>query len=189
MITLITAWVTERIVTVVTVTLVAVAAVPTTLVLTTEHHADVVLQQQGEEHKIVLIKAVKKAGDDLVVKLQNAESSCNTQVTQLVAASKVNPAVIQSQLAQAKTQLHGSVAPFVAAVQKHEDHIAHLDQVSDQDEEDELSQIQLIEITALGSGQTTGVVTVTCQTVVVEIKLVIQVNVTVIVHKSGGDGD
>lgn len=189
MITLITTWVTERIVTVVTVSLVAVAAVPTTLVLTTEHHVDVVLQQQSDEHKIVLIKAVKKAGDELVVKLQNAESSCNTQVTQLVATSKVNPGQIQSQLDQAKTQLHGSVAPFIAAVAKHEDHIAHLDEVSEQDEQDELSQLQLIEITSLGGGQTVGVVTVTCQTVVVEIKLVIQVNVTVTVHKSGGESD
>jgi hypothetical protein len=158
-------------------------------VLTTEHHVDVVMQQQSDEHKIVLIKAVKKAGDELVVKLQNAESSCNTQVTQLVATSKVNPGQIQSQLDQAKTQLHGSVAPFIAAVVKHEDHIAHLDEVSEQDEQDELSQLQLIEITSLGGGQTVGVVTVTCQTVVVEIKLVIQVNVTVTVHKSGGESD
>ncbi len=187
MITLITAWVTERIVTVVTVSLVAVAAVPTTLVLTTEHQTTVVIQQQEDQQKVVLIQTLKKAGDNLIVKLQNAEAGCNTQVTQLVAASKVNPGQIQSQLARARTQLHGSVAPFIAAVQQHEDHIAQLDEVSEQDEQDELSQIQLIEITALGNGQTTGVVTVTCQTVVVEIKLVIQVNVTV--HQGGTEGD
>src|SRR5207253_8990760 len=116
-------------------------------------------------------------------------SSGKTQVSQLVAGSKGNPGLLQAELAPARTQLHGSVAPFVAAVAKHADHVAHLDEVSGQDEQDELSQIQLIEITALGAGQTAGVVTVTCQTVVVEIKLVIQVNVTVTVHKSGGEGD
>ncbi len=187
MITLITAWVTERIVTVVTVTLVAVAAVPTTLVITTEHHVDVVLQQQGDAQKVVLIQAVKKAGDSLIVKLQNAESSCTTQVTQLVSTSKVAPGRIQSQLARAKAQLHGSVAPFIAAVQRDEDHIAHLDEISEQDEQDELAQIQLIEITALGNTQTVGVVTINCQTVVVEIKQVIQVIVLQPVVVNGGD--
>lgn len=182
MITLITAWVTERIVTVLTVTLVAVAAVPTTLVLTTEHQVTVTIQQQGDAQKLVLVKTVNKAGDDLILKLQNAESSCNTQVIQVVTTSKVNPGKIQSQLAQAKTEIHASVAPFIAAIQQHEDHFAHLAVISQQDEDDELAQIQQIQLTAFGDGQTTGVVTITCQ---IEIKLVIQVVVTV--HLEGGD--
>jgi len=190
MITLITTFVTEKIVAILTVTLVAVAVVPTTLVLTTEHQTTVVLQQQEDQQQVVLIKAVKKAGDNLIVKLQNTESSCTTQVTQLVAASKIAPGKIQSQLAQAKTQIHGSVAPFVAQIQKDEDHFAHLAVITPEDEEDELGQIQLIEITALGGNGTVGVVTVTCQTVVIEIQVVIQViviQVPVVVHREGDD--
>ena len=175
MITLITTFVTEKIVAILTVTLVAVAAVPTTLVLTTEHQTTVVLQQQEDQQQVVLIAAVKKAGDDAIVKLQSTESSCNIQVTQLVATSKIAPGRIQSQLAQAKSQIHGSVAPFVAQIQKDEDHFAHLAVITPEDEQDELGQIQVIEITALGGTGTTGVVTITCQTVVIEIQTVIKV--------------
>ncbi len=197
MISLITTFVTEKIVAILTVTLVAVAAVPTTLVLTTEHQTDEALQQQAVvlqlaegQQQIVLVKAVKKAGDDLIVKLQNAETSCNTQVTQVVTTSKINPGKIQSQLAQAKTEIHGSVAPFIAQLQKHEDHFAHLAVITPEDEEDELGQIQLIGITALGGTGTTGVVTVTCGTVVIEIQMVIKViviQVPVVVHREGDD--
>ncbi len=185
MFTLITAFVTEKIVAILTVTLVVVAAVPTTLVLTTEHQTTVILQQQEDQQQVVLVTAVKKAGDAVILKLQNTESSCNAQVTQLVAASKVAPGKIQSQLAQAKLQLHGSVAPFIAQIQKDEDHFAHLAVITPEDEEDELGQIQLIEITALGGTGTVGVVTVTCQTVVVQIQLVI--HIVVVEQHSGFD--
>lgn len=182
MITLITTFVTEKIVAILTVTLVAVAAVPTTLVLTTEQQTTVVLQQQADQQNVVLISAVKKAGDGLIVKLQNTESSCDTQVIQLVANSKIAPGKIQSKLALAKLQLHGSVAPFIAQIQKEQDRFAHLAVITPEDEQDELGQIQLIEITALGGNGTVGVVTVTCQTVVIEIQTVI-----VVVERGGDD--
>ncbi len=185
MITLITTWITEKIVTVLTVSLVAVAAVPTTLVLTTELQTTVVVQQQQATQQIVLITAVKKAGDDVILKLQTAETSCSTQVTQIVATSKVAPGKVQSQLAQAKTQIHGSVAPFIAQIQKDEDHFAHLSVITPEDEEAELGQIQLISVTALGNSQIVGVVTVTCQSVIVYIQEVIQV--VVITHREGYD--
>ncbi|HEY8678549.1 MAG TPA: hypothetical protein VIN39_07950 [Candidatus Dormibacteraeota bacterium] len=191
MITLVTTFITEKIVAIITVSLVAVAVVPTTLVLTTDHGTAVVLQQQEDQQQVVLIAAVKKAGDGLIVKLQNAETSCNSQVTQVVTASKVAPGKVQSQLAQAKTQLHGSVAPFIAQIQKDEDHFAHLAVITPEDEEDELGQIQLIGITSLGGTGTTGVVTVTCGTVVIEIQQIIQVIVIQervgIVHRQEGD--
>jgi len=73
MITIITTWVTEKIVAVITVTVVAVAAVPTTLILTTEHNVTVTVTQQQLQTRTVLIQTVKTAGDELIVKLQNAE--------------------------------------------------------------------------------------------------------------------
>lgn len=170
MVTLITTWVTEKIVAVLTVTLVAVAAVPTALVLTTEHQVTVTLQQQ----QTVLIQTVTKAGDELIVKLQSAEASCNTQVTQVVTTSKVTPGQIQSQLARAETQIHGSVAPFIAAIQRDEDQFAHLAVISPEDEQNELEHFQQLAILSLGDGKTVvGTVTVTCQIVVIEIKVIV----------------
>ena len=95
MFTVITTFVTEKIVALLTVSLVAVAAVPTALILTTDEQTQVIVQQQEGQQQIVLVKSVKKAGDDLIVKLQNAEDSCNTQVTGLVTAAKLNPGKIQ----------------------------------------------------------------------------------------------
>lgn len=174
MITLITTWLTEKIVTVFTVSLVAVASVPAVLVVTTEQHVAVTIQQQQQQTQVVLVNTVQKAGDDLIVKLQSAETSCNTQVTQLVTTSKINPGKIQSQLAQAKTQIHGSVAPIIVAIQKEEDHFAHLAVITPGDEENELEHLQQIAIISLGDGQTiVGTVTVTCQIVVVEIQVIV----------------
>lgn len=178
MITVITTWVTEKIVAIFAVSLVAVAAVPTTLVLTTEHHVTVTLQQQERQQQVVLVSTVKKTGDDLIVKLQSAEDSCNTQVSNV---ASTHAGELQTQLASAKTQIHGSIAPFVAAVRQSEDHFAHLAVITPEDEEQELAHLQVISIMALGNGQTGGVVTVTCGSVVVQIQTVIQIVVIKVV--------
>jgi hypothetical protein len=123
-----------------------------------------------------MISAVKRAGDDLIAKLDTAESSCATQMTQTVSTSKV-AAKVQPALASAKTQLHSSVAPVVAAIKSDEDRFAHLTYVSEQDEDNELADLHLIEILALGNGQTAGTVTVTCQTVTITITQTIQITV------------
>jgi hypothetical protein len=173
--TLITAWVTEKIVAVMTISLVAVAAVPTTLVLTTEHQTTVVLQQQQQQQQIVLIATVKKAGDDLVIKLQSAGTACTNQVTQLVATSKVTPGSVQSQVAQANLQIKGSIAPFIAATQQEQIRFAKMAVITPEDEESELEHLKLISVTALGAPQIVGVVTITCQTVVIEVQQIIEV--------------
>lgn len=185
--TLITTFVTEKIVVLLTVSLVAVAAVPTALILTTDEQTAVVLQQQQGEQQIVLVKSVQKAGDDAIVKLENAENSCNTQITGLVTAAKLNPGKIQSQLAQAKTTIHGSVAPYIAQLKEREQEFAAKTELSDEDEQNELNEIQQIEIIALGGNGTTGTVTVTCQTVTIQIKLVIQVTVVQVEREHEGD--
>ncbi len=190
MITLITAWVTEKIVAIMTVSLVAVAAVPTTLVLTTEHQTTVVVQQQEQQQAIVLITAVKKAGDALIVKLQSAGTDCTNQVTQVVATSKVTPGSVQSQVAQAKLQIKGSVAPFIAEAQQEQARVAKLTLITPEDQEIALAHLKLIGVTALGAPQATGVVTITCQTIVIQIQQTIQVIVlqAKIANLKVGDG-
>jgi len=175
MITLITAWLTERIITVVTITLVAVAAVPTTLVLTTDHNTTIVLQQQQAQQQIVLIGAVKKHAASVIVQVQTAENTCNTQVSQLVAAHHIAPGLIQSQLAQLTLQLHGSVAPVIAAVQEKQNTFAKLAVITPEDEDSEIQQIDLIIVNALGGAGATGTITITCQTVTVQIQEIILV--------------
>jgi len=179
MFTVLTTWISERIITVTAVTVLTVAAVPTTLVIASrdDHNTIAVIQPADEHSKVLLVSAVKKAGDDLIIKLSGAESGCTTQVTQAVSASKIAPGKIQSQLAKAKTQIHGSVAPIIAAIKNDEDRFAHLTFVTPQDEENELAHLKLIEVIALGDGHSSGTITVTCQTVVITIQETIQITV------------
>jgi hypothetical protein len=180
MFTLLLTWVSERIITITAVSVVAVAAVPTTLVLVSngDHYTTTiaVVQPADDHSKAILIGAVKKAGDSLIAKLNTAESGCTTQVTQTVGSSKV-AASVQKQLTTAKSEIHGSVAPIVAAVKSDEDHFAHLKFVTPQDEENELNDLNLIEVIALGDGHSTGTVAVTCQTVMITIHETIQITV------------
>ena len=180
MFTVLLTWVSERIITVTAVSVVAVAAVPTTLVLVSNgdhNNTTVAVIQPADDHsKAILVSAVKKAGDSLITKLNTAESACTTQVTQTVGSSKV-ATTVQKQLTTAKSQIRGSVAPIVAAIKSDEDHFAHLKFVTPQDEENELNDLNLIEIIALGDGHSTGTVTVTCQTVMITIQETIQITV------------
>src|ERR1700704_378063 len=179
MFTILTTWISERIITITAVSVLTVAAVPTTLIIVSNHddHNTVAVIQPADEHsKIVLVSAVKKAGDDLITKLNATESSCTTQVTQAVTSSKV-AAKVQPQLATAKSQIDGSVAPIVAAIKSDEDRFAHLKFVTPQDEENELAELNTIAIIALGDGHSTGTVTVTCQTVLITITETIQITI------------
>ena len=181
MFTLLVSWVSQRIITVTAVSVLTVAAVPTTLVIVA--HGDdnkaptiAVVQPADGHSKVVLVSAVKKAGDDVIAKLNATEASCDTQLTQTVSTSKV-AAKIQPALAKAKTQVHSNVAPIVAAIKSDEDHFAHLAYVTPQDEENELNDLNLIEVIALGSGTTPGTITITCQTVTITIQETITITV------------
>jgi hypothetical protein len=181
MFTLLTAWISQRIITVTAVSVLTVAAVPTTLVIVSGHdHKDVqtvaVIQPADEHSKLVLVAAVKKAGDAVIARLNTTESSCNTQLTQTVGASKV-AAKVQPALATAKSRVHGGVAPLIKAIKAGQDRFAHLTFVTPQEEENELEHFKLIEIMALGDGQSAGTVTITCQTVLVTIQQTIQITV------------
>ena len=179
MFTILTTWISERIITVTAVSVLTVAAVPTTLIIVShdDHNTIAVVQPADEHSKVVLVSAVKKAGDAVIARLNTAEAGCTTQVTQAVTTSNV-AAKVQPQLAAAKSQIHGSVAPVVAAIKADEDRFAHLTFVTPQDEENELAEFNTIAIIALGDGHSTGTITVTCQTVLITITQTI--NITVI---------
>jgi hypothetical protein len=178
MFTILTTWISERIITVTAVSVLTVAAVPTTLIIVShdDHNTVAVIQPADEHSKVVLVSAVKKAGDDLITKLNTTESSCTTQVSQAVTTSKV-AAKVQPQLTTAKSQIHGSVAPVVAAIKNDEARFANLKFMTPQDEENELAEFNTIAIIALGDGHSTGTVTVTCQTVLITITETIQITI------------
>src|SRR3981081_1349979 len=170
MFTILTTWISERIITVTAVSVLTVAAVPTTLIIVShdDHNTIAVVQPADEHSKAVLVSAVKKAGDAVIAKLNTAEAGCTTQVTQAITTSKV-AAKVQPQLTTAKSQIHSSVAPMVAAIKADQDRFARLKFVTPQDEENELEHLKLIEVIALGDGHSAGTVTVTCQTVLITI--------------------
>jgi hypothetical protein len=178
MFTVLATWVSQRIITVTAVSVLTVAAVPTTLVIAShDDHATVAVIQPADEHsRMVLISTVKKAGDDVIARLNAAESSCNTQLTQAVSSSKV-ASKVQPALATAKTRLHSSVSPVVAAIKRDQDRFAHLSFVTPQDEENELEHLKLIEVIALGDGQSGGTITITCQTILITIQETIQITI------------
>ncbi|HXN57996.1 MAG TPA: hypothetical protein VN912_05365 [Candidatus Angelobacter sp.] len=192
MLTILTTWISERIITVTAVSVLTVAAVPTTLIIVShdDHNTVAVIQPADEHAKVVLVGDVKKAGDALITRLNATESSCTTQVTQVVTTSKV-AAKVQPQLATAKSQIHGSVAPIVAAIKSDEARFSNLKFVTPQDEENELGEFNTIAIIALGDGHSTGTITVTCQTVLITITETIQIIVIQEAPKptGGGDGD
>src|SRR6202171_3431484 len=178
MFTILTTWILERIITVTAVSGPPVAVVPTPVIIVShdDYNTIAVVQPADEHSKVVVVSAVKKAGDAVIAKLNTAEAGCTTQVTQAVTTSKV-AAKVQPQLATAKSQIHGSVAPIVAAIKADEDRFAHLKFVTPQDEENELAEFNTIAIIALGDGHSTGTITVTCQTVLITITETIQITV------------
>ena len=178
MFTILTTWISERIITVTAVSVLTVAAVPTTLIIVShdDHNTVAVIQPADEHSKVVLVSAVKKAGDDLITKLNTSESSCSTQVTKTVSTSTVS-AKLQPQLTKAKSEIHSSVAPIVAAIKNDENRFANLKFMTPQDEENELAEFNTIAIIALGDGQSTGTITVTCETVLITITETIQITI------------
>ena len=178
MLTVLTTWISERIITVIAVTVLTVAAVPTTLVIAShdDHQTIAVIQPADEHSKVRLVGAIKKAGDDIIAKLNSTEASCNTQLTQTVSASNV-AAKVQPELATAKSRVHSSVSQIVVAIRADQERFARLKFVTPQDEDNELEHLKLIEIIALGDGHSAGTISVTCQTVLITITQTIQITI------------
>lgn len=180
MFTLLTTWVSQRIITVTAVSVLTVAAVPTTLVIVSHDDsksATIAMIQPADDHsRTILVAAVKKAGDDVITQLNASEATCDATLTQTVNASKV-AAKVQPALASTKSTVHSSVAPVVAAIKNDEERFANLKFITPQDEENELSELNLIKVIALGDGKTSGTITITCETVKITITETINISV------------
>ncbi len=82
--------------------------------------------------------------------------------------------------------MHLSVVPFIVAIQKEEDDFAKLAFVTPEIEHVFLNNIHTIQVVALGEDKTVGVATTTCQTVLIQIRFIIQV---IVIHHHEDDDD
>ncbi len=93
---------------------------------------------------------------------------------------------VQTAVAQGTAQVHSSVVPFIVAIQKEEDDFAKLAFVTPDIEQVSLNNIHTIQVMALGEDKTVGVVTTTCQTVLIQLRFIIQV---IVIHHHEDDDD
>ncbi len=193
MITSIVTFLSTRFVTVFVTTIVVVVAVPSliiaingnTVTITTGPVASA--SRQHDDERTQLIIKVKTAGDDVIVKVNNEEASCDAQLTALAAKSKLSTADTQAAIAKGEGEVHAAAAPFVKEIKDDEAEIENLEVVTIQTEQTFLVRINQIQVIALGENGTPGAIVTVCQTVIIEIT---QIIVTVTIQPpSGGEGD
>ncbi len=192
MITPILTFLSTRIVSVVITTVVVVAAVPTLIVAingntititsgpvaSSTRHAD-----DAEKARVVV--EVKNAANHVIVKLNNEESTCDSQIAQLAAQSKLSATATAAALQKGKDEFHKSNAPFINEIKADEDELDHLTVVTTETEQTFLVRINEVQVIALGEDGQVGALITVCQTIIVEIEQII-----VIVQPGGGsDGD
>lgn len=192
MIATIVTFITTRIVAVFITTIVVVAAVPSLIVLI---HGDTITittgpvasasRQHGDDERTRLILEVKTTGDDVVAKINSEEASCDSQIDQLAALSKISATATQAAIAKGKSQIHLATAPFIGEIDADENEFSHLTIISTQTEQLFLVRISEARVSALGENGTTGVVVTVCQTVLIEIRLI----VITVVTGGGDEGD
>jgi hypothetical protein len=175
----------EKIVAVVVTTVVVVAAVPTlivaingnTITISTGPVASTTRHNDDEERQRILVE-VKNAGNAVVVKLNNEEASCDGQIAQLAAKSKLSATATASALQKGKDDFHASVLPFENEIKADEDEVQHLTVVTTETEQTFLVRINEVQVIALGEGGQVGALVTVCQTIVVTITQVIVVTTT-----------
>ena len=191
MITTVLTFLSQKIVAVVITTVVVVAAVPTLIVAingntitistgpvaSTSRHGD-------DQERARIIVEVKNAGDAVVVKLNHEEASCDSQIAQLSAGSKLSATATAAALQKGKDEFHKSLAPFENEIKSDEDELDHLSVVTIETEQTFLVRINEIQVIALGANGQTGTLVTVCQTIVVEIQQII-----VVVQPAPGGGD
>ncbi len=178
MFTLITGWVTERIVTFLAVILVSFSTIPTTLILVSNHESDEAIHVQ-------LIQQVRAEGDAVLVQLNSAGQNCDAQIAQLLTVKATQlPAVVLRLIADGKEREHATVLTFVEQVRAEESRVAAIRDLDDDDVQFAVERIHFIGATALGPN---GVVLVTCQTIIIEIRTVIEIVVRVERHHEDND--
>ncbi len=166
MLTFITTWVTERIVTVLTIVLVSFSTLPTTLILVSNHESD-------EAIHIQLIQQVRAEGAAVLVALTAAEQDCDGQLAKLATIKTNKPAtVVQPLIASGKEREHAAVLKVVTNIRAEEARVVALKDLDDDEVQGAIERIHLVGTTALAPN---GVVIVTCQTILVEIRTIIEV--------------
>ncbi|HXN01702.1 MAG TPA: hypothetical protein VN973_07430 [Candidatus Dormibacteraeota bacterium] len=191
MITTIVTFLSTRIVSVVITSVVVVAAVPTlivaihgnTITITTAV-ASAGRTSDDQEHARIVVE-VKSAGDAVVVKLNNEEAACDSQIAQLAAKSNLSATATAAELKKGKDDFHASLLPFENEIKADEDELDHLKVITTQTEQTFLVRINEVQVIALGENGQAGTLVTVCQTIIVQITQVI-----VIVQpapSSGGD--
>jgi cell division protein FtsL len=194
-ITTIVTFLTEKIVAVVITIVIVVAAVPTlivaingnTITITTAAVASSTRKHDDEE-RARLILQVKTAGDSVVVKINNEESSCDSQIDQLAGVSTLSGSATRAALDKGKAKFRSTTAPLLKEIKDDEDELEHLNVISTETTQTFLVRISQVQVTAFGADGHSGVLITTCQAILVEIRTVVVVVVTK-PPKGDEDGD
>jgi hypothetical protein len=171
-----------------------VAAVPTLIVAIHGNTITIITgpvasasRTHGDDEHARLVLEVKTAGDNVVVKLNNEEASCDSQIAQLAAVSKLSGTATQAAIDRGKGEFHNSALPLLNEVKADEDEFDHLSVVTSETEQTFLVRISTVQVTALGEDGHSGTLVSVCQTIIVEIRTIV---ITVVQPPSaGGDGD
>lgn len=192
MITTIVTFLTEKIVAVVITTVIVVAAVPTlivaihgdTITITTSTVASSTRSHDDEE-RARLVLQVKTAGDSVVVKINNSEASCDSQIDQLAGVSTLSASATKAALENGKAKFKTTTAPLLTEIKDDEDELDKLKVITSETTQTFLVRISQVQVTAFGADGNSGVLITTCQTILVEIRTV----VIVVVKAPKGEED
>src|SRR5438105_14708083 len=197
MIAPILAFVSTRLVSVIVTTVVVVVTVPVLVIVAIHGHTVTIStspvasesrkHEDAERTRIVI--EVKNAGNTVIVKLDNEEASCNSQIAALASQSKLSATATAAALKKGHDNFNTSVAIYVNEIKADEDELEHLTVVTTQTEQEFLIRIKEIQVIALGDGSHTATLITVCQTILVEIQQVIVVVQPAPGGAEGDDGD
>lgn len=192
MITSILTFLSSRVVSVVITSVVVVAAVPVLIIAIHGHTVTIstgpvasASRHGDDSEKARVVLVVRNAGDRLIVRLNDEESTCDATIAQLAAQSKLPAAATAAELQHGRDEFHASVARFDDAIQTDEDELENMNVVTTETQQTFLVRINEIQVLALGEDGQSGELVTVCQTIVVEIQQVIVVAQTA----PGGEGD
>ena len=197
MITSLLTFVSTRLVSVIVTTVVVVVTVPVLVIVAIHGHTVTIStspvasesrkHEDAERTRIVI--EVKNAGNTVIVKLDNEEASCNSQIAALASQSKLSATATAAALKKGHDNFNTSVAIYVNEIKADEDELEHLTVVTTQTEQEFLIRIREIQVIALGDGSHTATLITVCQTILVEIQQVIVVVQPAPGGAEGDDGD
>ena len=185
--TTILAFLSEKIVAVVITTVVVVAAVPTLIVAVNGNTITITTaassrRHHDEDERARIIVEVKDAANAVVVKINDEEASCDSQIAELASKTKLSATATAAALSKGKGDFHATVTPFLNQIKADEDELEHLTVITTQTEQTFLIRINEVQVLALGENGQTGTLVTVCQAIIIQITQVIVVT-------TAGDGD